>query len=260
MLVGLRACELRAQRYLDKVLLEGPFTDLGYRARREATIIVSVDCTECSPSCFCTLVGGKPFAEDGFDLNLTPMGEGYLVESGSPRGQEILQGAGGGREATREELAARERIRREMVERIDRQNEAFSLRADDGHPPALPNENDPAYGRFAGDCIECAACTNICPTCHCFYLYDQVLGPKQFERLRAWDSCLLSTYHRMAGGVNMKISARPRLLSRLANRVLHKFVYSPQQYGMLGCVGCGRCVEACLGDIDIRRIVSELST
>ena len=70
--------------------------------------------------------------------------------------------------------------------------------------------------------------------------------------------CLLSTYHRMAGGVGMKISARPKLSSRLANRVLHKFTYSPQQYDLLGCVGCGRCIDACLGAIDIRQVVEEL--
>jgi len=62
----------------------------------------------------------------------------------------------------------------------------------------------------------------------------------------------------MAGGENMKISPRPELRSRLANRILHKFVYSPQQYGMLGCVGCGRCVDACPGAIDIRKVVEDL--
>jgi formate hydrogenlyase subunit 6/NADH:ubiquinone oxidoreductase subunit I len=125
--------------------------------------------------------------------------------------------------------------------------------------PKLPEGEDEGWQRFAGDCVECAACTHICPTCYCFYLYDQTLGADLFERVRTWDSCLLSTYHRMAGGANMKLSPRPRLSSRLANRVLHKFVYALPQAGGLGCVGCGRCVEACLGSIDIRQVVQELS-
>jgi ferredoxin len=62
----------------------------------------------------------------------------------------------------------------------------------------------------------------------------------------------------MAGGVNMKLTPRPELRSRLANRILHKYVYSPQQYEMLGCVGCGRCIDACLGAIDIRKVVEDL--
>ena len=56
----------------------------------------------------------------------------------------------------------------------------------------------------------------------------------------------------------MKLTPRPALSSRLANRVLHKFTYSPQQYELIGCVGCGRCLDACLGAIDIREVVQEL--
>jgi Fe-S oxidoreductase len=63
----------------------------------------------------------------------------------------------------------------------------------------------------------------------------------------------------MAGTTpNMKPTPRPRLRSRLANRVLHKFTYAPAQCGLLGCVGCGRCIEACLGAIDIRQVAGEL--
>ncbi len=57
----------------------------------------------------------------------------------------------------------------------------------------------------------------------------------------------------------MKLTPRPTLFNRLANRVLHKFAYSPQQYSLLGCVGCGRCIDACLGAIDIREVVQDLA-
>jgi len=62
----------------------------------------------------------------------------------------------------------------------------------------------------------------------------------------------------MAGGTNMKLTPRAELSNRLANRILHKFTYSPEQYGLLGCVGCGRCIDACLGAIDIREVVGKL--
>ncbi|MCD6304459.1 MAG: 4Fe-4S dicluster domain-containing protein, partial [Planctomycetes bacterium] len=156
------------------------------------------------------------------------------------------------------QLAERDRLRRRTAERLDRQNADFAVSASADEPPGLPDEDDPSWQRYAADCVECAACTNICPTCHCFYLYDQMLAPEQFERVRTWDSCLLGGYHRMAGAVNLKPTPRPKLRSRLANRVLHKFAYSPQQYGLLGCVGCGRCIEACLGGIDIRRVIQDL--
>ena len=260
--IGVRACGLRARNYIDNVLLEGQFEDPFYRQRREATTTISCDCVECASTCFCTLVGGRPYATEGFDVNLTPLDGDWLVEIASEKGQAWLQGQLGEdaqlTEATADQLARRDEIRREMTERVAKQNEAYSFSASDADAPQLPNDNDDAWQAFAADCVECGACTHICPTCHCFYLYDQAGGEEAFERIRTWDSCLLSTYHRMAGGVHMKLSQRPKLLSRLANRVLHKFDYSPKQYGLLGCVGCGRCIDACLGAIDIRQVVEEL--
>jgi len=259
-LLGVRACELRARDYLDEVFLSGDFQDDPYRRRREGTTIVSCDCVDCTETCCCVLVGGGPFATGGYDVNLTPVESGYVADVATDRGRQWL---GADRlkrlaEASAAQLARRDALRREMVERLRKQNAEFGFSADDRKQPALPNDNDDAWQVFAADCVECGACTNICPTCHCFYLYDQVLGPEQFERLRTWDSCLLSSYHRMAGGAGMKLTPRPRLFSRLANRVLHKFAYSPQQYGRLGCVGCGRCIDACPGAIDIRKVVKEL--
>jgi ferredoxin len=261
-LMGLRGCELRALKYLDKVLLGGEFQDPIYGARREAMTIVSVDCVDCRQTCFCTLVGGQPFAAEGFDVNLSPMEAGFLAEVATDRGRQWLGGAEGIdlAEATAEQLARRDRRRKEVAERVASQNSRFTFVAADDRKPALPDDGDASWQKFAADCVECAACTNVCPTCHCFYLYDQVLGAEAFERVRTWDSCLLSSYHRMAGTPNMKPTPRPELRSRLANRVLHKFSYSPEQYGLLGCVGCGRCIEACLGAIDIRDVVQELSS
>jgi len=46
----------------------------------------------------------------------------------------------------------------------------------------------------------------------------------------------------MAGGHNPRQVAA----SRLRQRVLHKFSYIPTQNpGLVGCTGCGRCVDLC---------------
>jgi len=257
-LVGVRACELRAQRYLDRVMMGGDFDDSNYRARREAVTVVSCDCVDCAESCFCTKVGGRPFATDGYDVNLTPIDGGFVADVATDAGRAWM-GDAQFPEASAEQLAERDAARARMVDRIDDQNSAFSFSAGDDAQPSLPDDAQGAWQAFSADCVECAACTHICPTCHCFYLYDQTLGPEQFERVRTWDSCLLGTYHRMAGVGGMKGTPRPNLSSRLANRVLHKVSYSPQQYGLLGCVGCGRCVDGCLGAIDIRHVIQELA-
>ena len=262
-LVGVRACELRAWRYLDHVMLEGDFVDPMYRARREATAIISCDCVDCADTCCCVLVAGRPFveADDGADMNVTSLDEAYLVEVFTDKAKALMSaGSANWPEASGEQLVKRQEIRDAMVQRLKDQNSAFTYAATDEAPMALPEGDDEAWQRHAADCVECGACTNICPTCHCFYLFDHAIEPKTSERVRTWDSCLLSTYHRMAGGPQMKLTPRPELRSRLANRVLHKFVYSPQQYAMQGCVGCGRCVEACPGAIDIRTVVEDLKS
>lgn len=259
--VGVRACELRAWKYFDKVMLEGEFDDPAYRARRKNTTIVSCDCVDCAETCCCVLVDGRPYVEtgDGADINITALKDGYLVEPMTDKGGELLPATGEWSEASVEQLAARQGVREAMVERLEKQNAEYTFIATDANPPTLPMDDDKSWQKHAADCVECGACTNICPTCHCFYLFDHKLTGGSAERVRTWDSCLWSTYHRMAGGENIKISPRPELRSRLANRVLHKFVYSPQQYGMLGCVGCGRCVDACPGGIDIRKVVEDLA-
>ena len=257
-LVGVRACELRATSYLDKVMLEGEFDDPSYRARRDTAVIVSCDCVAFAETCCCTLVGGQPFATDGYDVNLTPVDGGFVAEVATEAGRAWL-GEAAAKEASPEQLSRRDEIRRSATQKVAEQNAEFTFSATDENGASLPDEAPEPWRPFAADCVECAACTNICPTCYCFYLYDQLLGPEEFERLRTWDSCLLSTYHRMAGTPGLKGTPRPNLASRLANRVLHKFVYSPRQNKMLGCVGCGRCIDACLGAIDIRQVVQELS-
>jgi len=257
-LVGLRGCDMKAMEYLDKVFRGGDFQDPFYDARRNADILITVDCVTPHEACFCTALGGKPFAESGFDLNLTPIDSGYLLEVGSEKGQAILDKMGAEvSEATPAQLKERETVRQKAVETLEKQNEG--LRVTDRIREVLLSEvKSDEWSRAMADCVECAACTFICPTCHCFYLYDQTAGPEKFERVRSWDSCILGDYHRMAGPKGAKPSPRPGLVSRCANRVLHKYAFSPTQYGMLGCTGCGRCIEACFGKIDIRKVLKEL--
>ncbi|MBM4018103.1 MAG: hypothetical protein FJ288_07195 [Planctomycetes bacterium] len=258
-LVGLRACDLQALAYLDKVFLEGEFRDPFYEARRRNQVLVTVDCAEAHETCFCTALGGRPFAVAGFDLNLTPISGGYLLEAGSDKGRAVLQEAGHlVASPTARQAAERDAVRQATVEAIERQTGGLRL-PENIQELLLAAQKSEKGVPAAGQCVECAACTFICPTCYCFYLHDQAAGPEAFERLRTWDSCILGDYSRMAGPPGAKPTPRPRLRTRFVNRLLHKYAFGPQQFGMLGCTGCGRCVEACYGKIDIRQVLRELS-
>lgn len=257
LIFGARACELRALRYLDKVFGAPPQPDPVYQAHRTRLLIVSVDCVQPHAHCFCNLVDGQPYAEAPFDVNLTPITGGYVVETGSPAGAAFReQIADLLTAATPQQMSERDQARQQAERQLQEQNAAY--RPSRAPAEALANrQDDERWDRLGKGCVECGACTQICPTCHCFFFTDRGGSGQAFERLRAWDSCVWSGYSRMAGAAGMKPNPRAQFRTRFANRFLHKFLWSLQQWDTLGCVGCGRCFDACPGVIDLRRVIQE---
>ena len=108
--------------------------------------------------------------------------------------------------------------------------------------------------RVQESCLNCGTCTFFCPTCHCFDIQDEVYQG-QGDRVRNWDSCMSWLFTHHGSGHN----PRPGKKERVRQRFMHKFKYIPlKREEEIGCVGCGRCVDACLGAIDIREVVQEL--
>lgn len=242
LLFGLRACDLRALERMDMVMLEEP-ADSFYEARRRALTLISLDCLDPSHACFCTEVGGKPYPEEGYDLNLSMVEGGFLLEVGSGRGEKLLKPY---RHLLQEESP-------NQLEQREKQREACYQKVKNsyvGQPPRdLSNLGEEYFLEFARRCVECSGCVFTCPTCHCFYVADY--GWREFgSRVRTIDSCMFESYQRVATGVN----PRATLASRLRQRFLKKFVYFKERYGVYGCVGCGRCFEVCPGEIDIREV------
>jgi len=88
---GLKDCDLRSIEILDKVFAEDEFEDPFYVKRREKMFIISSDCSNPAESCFCNILNGRPFAENGFDLNVSKLKAGFVVEVGSTKGDEFVK-------------------------------------------------------------------------------------------------------------------------------------------------------------------------
>ena len=257
--VGLRGCECRALAYLDKVMYDEPCPEVFYKVRRENTIIVSVDCEAPAVSCFCELLGEHPYPEAGFDINLSPIDDGYIVEAGSERGEELLDRLDAHlSEPSQDQLDERDVMREDCYEALEAQNYEYSI-PDDIHT-SLPEAIDAEFWQDElSRCVQCGGCTAVCPTCYCFLLADREAGNDLYERMRSWDSCQLSGYSEMAGPTGNEPDPRRSHMSKFQHRFCHKFWYDPTNWEMFGCVGCGRCGQTCPGEIDMRQVLTRIN-
>jgi len=247
---GLKSCDIHALDVLDRVFLEKGYEDPSYRSRRSNMFIITSDCSDPMDSCFCDAMGGGPFTESGFDLNVSSAGNGFIVDIGTDRGERAIKDMSGPIEPVPESLSVqREGQREEMLRRLQDKNKRLHFSAAKQQIVASGYDS-PVFDEQARGCIECQACTRICPTCHCFYLYD-AKKEAYFQRMKMWDSCMRMAYAQVAGGGN----PRKILGDRIRHRMMHKFSYFVDRYGIEMCVGCGRCVDAEAGQVDIREIL-----
>lgn len=251
--LGVKACGLAALPILDQAF-GGDFADPQFQKRRAESIIVSSDCSQPWETCFCTLMDGNPYPTKGFDLNLSKVWEGFVIEVGSLRGKALLEGHDEAlKEVVKEEAETLEKNRKEAIKKVIDLNKAyaFSMAPKDIIAGKWDSE---VWKKHVETCVECGACNHACPTCHCYFLDD--VTRKDFVKLRGWDSCQYSGYAVTAGGH----TPRPRLYERFRNRYFCKLNYLIENYGIYGCTGCGRCIEGCQGQIDMRSAMKDLST
>ena len=251
---GLKNCDLRSIEILDKVFTEKEFEDPFYVKRREKMFIISSDCSDPADSCFCNVLNGRPFAQSGFDLNVSKVRGGFVVEAGSPKGEDFIEAHSElFIQAGDEVLAQRDTKRAETQKQLEQNN--ADLKFDEPVNEIVEKGQDSdVFDEEAKTCVECQACTRVCPTCHCFYLYD-TKREDYFSKMKMWDSCMRLAYAKVAGGAN----PRKVLGDRLRHRFMHKFSYFLERYGLDMCVGCGRCVDAEAGDVDIREVLKKLN-
>lgn len=244
--LGVRGCDLAAIGTLDRVLGRGEFPDGAFAGRRRRIFVVAVNCTEPGGLCFCASMGTGPAAGPGYDLALTerPGGDGvtYLVDVGSPDGASVLA-AVPHRAAGREEIDGARAEVGAAAGRMGRRMPDTDLRE-----LLVASRESPQWEQVANRCLTCGNCTMVCPTCFCTSTEDvSDLAGEHAERWRQWASCFEFDFTYIHGGGSVRRSGA----SRYRHWLTHKLGTWHDQFGMSGCVGCGRCIAWCPTGIDI---------
>jgi sulfhydrogenase subunit beta (sulfur reductase) len=238
LLYGIKACDLNALIFFDKKNLTSDKAALNYKSKRENTIIISTDCTNIKESCFCLLLGKTPFPQEGFDINISFAKEGFIIELGSERGANLLKH----HEKhlyplDQSHLKSKDLNRLQVIQKL-KDNNTKHKTSQDLSKAISGHEKSQSWKNLAKNCLNCAACRNICPTCNFFVTEQDKNNTNQKQQ----------TYHKCT---NKNLS----IFDKFKNRFYCKFEY----HQTLSCTGCGRCIEACPNNIDIREILAKFA-
>jgi ferredoxin len=264
--VGVRACELHALAVQDRVFLgrAGQYTDPAYARAREQLFLVAVECEHPAGTCFCASMGTGPEVPTGrlslplakqhageaapADLVLTELDDGFLVRAGTAAGADVL-----GRLVLEAATAAQGEDGRQRVDRAAR-SMGRTVNAEGIRDVLHANQEHPRWDDVAGRCLACTNCTLVCPTCFCSSVEDMTdLSGEQAARVRRWDSCFNPEFGAVHGG-----NFRPSIRGRYRQWLTHKFASWYDQFGVSGCVGCGRCITWCPVGIDVTEEITAI--
>lgn len=254
LLFGIRSCDLMGLLQSASFMTRNR-TDAYFAAKRDAATTVVLACPgPQNETCFCTTMESGPVAAKGFDLQFFDVGEFFMIEAGSAKGEaalalyplaELDDGRAGEKiEAFRQRSAG-------AVARVDSVPEAMGRLKDRTVDAGV-------WERFGLKCIQCGGCTFVCPTCTCFNVSDRQAGPGAGIRERSWDACLFGGFTREASGHNPRSSQALRLKRRHEHKLLD-YNGTDIQGGLSGCTGCGRCSDFCPVHIGTLEVAAEIA-
>jgi ferredoxin len=244
---GMHACDINALNKLDKVLLESVYPTPYYGSKRRNMFIIGMDC-EPQPFCFCRSMGTDT-ALRGFDMFLTDLGERYFVEILSATAFSWLKN-----------LITHDPTEDDHIEymaAVARRNKKFTARVDTTDLTKILDMEfqSEVWKKWGEKCLSCGTCANVCPTCYCYGVEEQVdLDLQRASKIKHLHSCNLIDFAEVAGGHNF----RPQSHVRLKYRYYHKHRGFVEAFEESLCVGCGRCGEACLADINVPEVIASV--
>lgn len=248
---GIRSCDVKGIAHLDRFYLGREFRDAYYERMRQSLFLVNVACTEAQDiddDCFCVCADTGPAAREGFDLQLFDLGDAFLAVAGTAKGEALFADPIF-RAATPAHVDRRRAILEEVRKRFKTATSWYAAAVRYVTRGGIPER---AWEEVGHRCLECGGCSYVCPTCTCFTVSDRPTGAGDIERVRMWDACALGGFTRMAGGHNPRKAVHDRRNRRFFRKLSHYFI---QRELSVSCVGCGRCVNVCHGDVGMPSVV-----
>lgn len=243
---GVRPCDIKALILMRKFFTD-EFVDLPYKERLEDSIFIALSCNKrCSEKSFCYEMDSGPRAKDGFDLQLSKINLGYIVEIGSKKGSQIIKN---NKKLFTDAKPEHEReIKNTLkdftkgIKQIDYKKLARIMKQE--------KIKESVWDDIGLRCVICSGCITLCPTCSCFSIADRLNGDKGI-RMRYCDGCPYAGFTRMAGGG----APFPKHKDHIRRFFEHKLNIDVERYGTPSCVGCGRCIQTCPGNINIKKFI-----
>ena len=249
-LFGIRPCDLNGLKVITECFADDN-GDPNYLAKRENAVVIGIDCKKvCDKDAFCFKVGAQN-ACGGFDVMLYEHGSSYAVEISNEKGQKFIKKYFSCDDAKGDEI---ENFCKEKTKSFDKEKPFKNL----NKFPELfeKGKHHPVWEQEGKRCLSCGSCIMVCPTCYCFDVKDEMeLNMQKGARIRKWDACMLKDFSVIGSGENF----RPRATERLHHRIDRKFNFLMKKHGQSVCVGCGRCVRACLAKISPKTIAENIN-
>jgi sulfhydrogenase subunit beta (sulfur reductase) len=248
---GVHTCDLAGIQCLNMVFSVRP-RDYNYLTRKRMIDIIGLECNEyCDEYASCCLVSSH-LPSGGYDMFFTDMGDYFIAHVNTQAGERMVETTKVFGQAENSHLDALKEVR-ERKRTIFKNEVPIEAR----FIPAMFDRSfeSRVWKELEERCLACGNCTNVCPTCYCFDIVDEInLDLKTGRRYRKWDSCQLEPFAKVAGGENF----RKERSARQRHRYYRKFRYPVSKYARLFCTGCGRCTRTCMAKISLKETLNSL--
>ncbi|MCK4995083.1 MAG: 4Fe-4S dicluster domain-containing protein [Candidatus Omnitrophica bacterium] len=248
---GVHTCDLAGIQSLNIVFTTKP-KDINYIVRKDKLVIIGLECNNyCDEHASCAVMDNH-LPNGGYDLFFTELKNSFMIHVNTQIGDEIIKRIKLFQEAKKQDFQQLDDLRAAK-------RKIFKDEVKVGHE-GLKNLFDKSvkskvWKDIDSRCVACGNCTNVCPTCYCFDVKDDInLDFNTGARYRVWDSCQNENFAKVAGGE----SFREDRGSRQLHRFMRKFSYPVEKFSRYFCTGCGRCSRTCMAQINLKETINAL--